>query len=96
MDLKKAAMDRVMKLAQNPKVMRVAMNPKVMGTVMKAISLRSKVSSATNAATQSVARTLNLATREEVRELKRTIRKLEENVARMEKRDDDGPDRGEG
>lgn len=89
MDLKKAAMDRVMKLMQNPKVMQVAMNPKVMNAVMTAMSLRGKVSSATATAAQSVARSLNLATRDEVKELRRTIRRLEELVNELEERDQD-------
>jgi alanine racemase len=84
MDVKKAAMDQLMKLMQNPKVMQVAMNPKVMGAVMKAMSLRGQVSSAANAATHSVARTFNLATREEIRELRRTVRRLEDLVNRLE------------
>ena len=92
MDVKKTAMDQLMRLMQNPKVMQVAMNPKVMGTVMKAMSLRGKVQSAAATATQTVARSLNLATREEVRELRRTIRRLEEVINEMEEREIDRVD----
>ncbi len=95
MDVKKAAMDQLMKLMQNPKVMQVAMNPKVMGTIMKAMALRGKVSSATSAATQSVARSLNLASREEVKELRRTVRRLEDLVNEMEARESDRVERDE-
>lgn len=84
MDVKKAAMDRLMKLMQNPKVMQVAMNPKVMGAVMKAMAVRGKVSSMANAASHTLARTFNLATREEMRELRRTVRRLEELVNKLE------------
>ena len=89
MDVKKAAMDRLMKLMQNERVMRVAMNPRVMGTVMKAMALRGKISSVASAASNSVARSLHLATREEVRELQRTVRRLEELLNQMEERDGD-------
>jgi hypothetical protein len=89
MDVKKAAMDQVMKLMQNPRVMQVAMNPKVMGVVMKAMSLRGRMASATSAATHTMARSLNLATRDEVRELRRTVRRLEELVNELEEREED-------
>jgi hypothetical protein len=88
-DVKKTAMDQLMKLMQNPKVMQVAMNPKVMGTVMKAMALRGKVQSAASAATQTMAKSLNIATRDEVKELRRTIRRLEDLVNEMEAREAD-------
>jgi ubiquinone biosynthesis protein UbiJ len=68
------------------------MNPKVMGAVMKAMALRGKVATATTNASQTVARTLNLATREEVRDLRRTIRRLEEQLGEIEDRDRDRAD----
>lgn len=93
MDVKKALLSQVMKLAQNPRVMEVAMSPKVMGAAMKVMALRGQVESATSAATQSLARSLNLATREEVRELRRTIRRLEDELHEMERaRDERAPD----
>lgn len=84
MDVKKALLDQAMKLAQNPKVMEVAMNPKVMEVAMKAMSLRAQVASAASGAQTAVARSLNLATRDEVKELRRTIRKLEDQLAEAE------------
>lgn len=80
MDLKKTLLTQAMKLAQNPKVMEVAMSPKVMGAAMKVMSLRGQVESASAAASHSLAKALNLATREEVRELRRTIRRLEDEL----------------
>ena len=95
MDVKKTAMDHLRKLKQNPKEKQVAMNPKVMGTVMKAMALRGKVQTAATAATSTVAKSLNIATREEVKELRRTIRRLEDLVNEMEARDADRVDRGD-
>lgn len=89
MDVKKTVLTQVMKLAQNPKVMEIAMNPKVMGAAMKVMSLRGQVESASAAATQTLARSLNLATREEVRELRRTIRRLEDELHEMEREKSD-------
>lgn len=91
MDVKKTMLDQVGKLMQNPRVMQMAMNPRVMGAVMKAMSLRGQVASTVASATQSMARTLNLASRDDVRELRRTVRRLEEQLSRMEyERDEAG------
>ena len=90
MDVKKTVLTQVMKLAQNPKVMEIAMSPKVMGAAMKVMSLRGQVESASAAATQTIARALNLATREEVRELRRTIRRLEDELHEMEREKAEG------
>lgn len=73
-------MDQIMKLMQNPTVMQVVSNPKVMNAVMSAMSMRGKVAGVTSAATKTVARSLGLATRDEVRELRRTVRRLEEQL----------------
>jgi hypothetical protein len=89
MDVKKTLLTQVMKLAQNPKVMEIAMSPRVMGAAMKVMSLRGQVESASAAATQSLARSLNLATREEVRELRRTVRRLEDELQDIERARDE-------
>ena len=81
MNLKKSLLTQAMKLAQNPKVMEIATHPKLMEVAMKAMSARGQVSTAVHGATQTVARGLNLATRDEVKELRRTIRKLEDQLA---------------
>lgn len=92
MDLKKTLRDQALKLAQHPKVIELATNPAVMETAMKAMALRGQVASTVSAASQSVVRSLNLATRDDVRELRRTIRRLEEELdeARSKIPDDRG------
>lgn len=96
MDVKKTAMDQLMKLMQNPKVMQLATNPRVMGTVMKAMQLRGQVGMVASGAAQTVARSLNLATRDEVRELRRTVRRLQDELAAKDAagaaHDDEGDD----
>ncbi len=91
MDVKKAVWDQFAKVLQDPRVMQLAMNPKVMGAVMRAMSVRGRVASSLGSAQHAVARTLNLASRDEVRELRRTVRRLEEQLGRMDaERDDPG------
>jgi polyhydroxyalkanoate synthesis regulator phasin len=80
MDLKKAVMERGMKLMSDPRVMKLMSNPKVMNVVMKGFQLRGQVQASFDEKVQSIAKTLKLATREEVRDLKDTIRSLERTL----------------
>jgi methionine synthase II (cobalamin-independent) len=76
-DLKEQLMNRAMMMMQNPKVMKAMQNPKVMQTVTGAIQMRAKLQQDMDAQIEKVAKTLKLATRSEVRELKRALTKLE-------------------
>jgi polyhydroxyalkanoate synthesis regulator phasin len=80
MDLKKAVMERGMKLMSDPRVMKLMSNPKVMNVVMKGFQLRGKAQASFDEKVQSIAKSLKLATREEVRDLKDTIRSLERTL----------------
>ena len=82
--LKRTLMERGMKLMSNPRVMKVLSNPKVMNLVMKGFQLRGKAQAQIDAQIKSLAKLLKLATRDEVAELKRTIRALEESLRRVE------------
>src|SRR4030095_13204649 len=77
MNLKKMVMERGMKLMSDPRVMKLMSNPKVMNVVMKGFQLRGKAQATIDERVKMLARTLKLATREEVNELKQTIRTLE-------------------
>ena len=73
-----------MKLMSDPRVMKVMSNPKVMNLVMKGFQLRGKAQAGLDARIKAVAKTFRLATRDEVNELKRTIRMLEESLRRVQ------------
>jgi hypothetical protein len=77
MNLRKMVMERGMKLMSDPRVMKLMSNPKVMNLVMKGFQLRGKAQASIDQKTRTLAKTLKLATREEVSELKQTIRTLE-------------------
>ncbi len=77
MDLKKLVMERGMKLMSDPRVMKLMSNPKVMNVVMKGFQLRGQAQATIDKRVAQLAKTLKLATREEVSELKATIRTLE-------------------
>jgi hypothetical protein len=85
MDLKQKLMQEGMKLMSNPNVMKLMQDERVMKAVMGAMQLPAKVSTATEQVGETVAKTLNMATAREVKDLKRTIRKLEEQVETMKK-----------
>jgi hypothetical protein len=84
MSLKRMVMERGMKLMSDPRVMKVISNPKVMNLVMKGFQLRGRAQAEIDARIKAVARTFKLATRDEVNELKRTIRSLEESLRRVQ------------
>jgi hypothetical protein len=84
MDLKKLVLERGMKLMSDPRVMKLMSNPKVMNVVMKGFQLRGKAQASFDARVQKVAKTLKLATREEVRDLKETIRTLERSLKEVQ------------
>jgi hypothetical protein len=83
MSVKRMMMERGMKLMSDPRVMKLMSNPKVMNVAMQAFQIRSKAQASIDGKIQSLAKTLKLATRDEVRELKNTIRSLEETLKAM-------------
>jgi len=92
MDLKNLLLSRGMKLMQDPRFMKLMQDPRVMKTVMQAIQLRGKVQESFEERVQRVAKSLNLVTKKEVRELERTLRKMERELeaARAESERDKG------
>jgi polyhydroxyalkanoate synthesis regulator phasin len=73
-----------MKLLSNPQIMKVVSNPKVMNVAMQAFELKMKAEAAIDSRVKSVARSLKLATKDEVREMKATIRSLEQSVRELQ------------
>lgn len=84
MSLKKMVMERGMRLMSDPRVMKLMANPKVMNLVMKGFQLRGKAQATIDQRVKAVAKSLKLATRDEVSELKQTIRTLEQQVKKMQ------------
>ncbi len=85
MDLKQKLMQEGMKLMSNPKVMKLMQDERVMKAVMTAMSLPAKVTTFSETAGEKVAKSLHMATEQEVKDLKRTIRKLEEQVETLKR-----------
>ncbi len=83
--LKKTLMKQGMKLMSDPRVMKLMQDERVMKAVMQVMSMPGKVQSFTHDNVERLAKAMALATEDEVRDLKRTVRRLEEEVARLQR-----------
>ena len=86
--LKKTLMKQGMKLMSDPRVLKLMQDERVMKALMQAMSLPGKVQTFTSEQVQHLAKAMALATEDEVKDLKRTVRRLEEEMARMERQVD--------
>jgi hypothetical protein len=73
-----------MKLASSPSVMRVMQDERLTKVLMTVMSVPGKVSTFTAEQKEAFAKTMGLATADDVRDLKRTVAALERTVARIE------------
>lgn len=83
--IKNTLLERGMKLMADPRVLKMMQDPRVMKAVMTAMSVPGKVTTLTNESVEKIAKAMALATEDEVSDLKRTVRKLEEEVARLKR-----------
>ena len=80
---KKTLMKQGMKLMTDPRVMKLMQDERVMKAVMQMMTVPGKVTSFTNEQIEKLAKAMSLATEDEVKDLKRQIRRLEEEVSRL-------------
>jgi polyhydroxyalkanoate synthesis regulator phasin len=83
--IKKTLVKQGMKLMTDPRVMKIMQDDRVMKAVMQMMSMPGKVQTFTNDQVERLAKAMSLATEDEVKDLKRQIRRLEEEVSRLEK-----------
>ena len=82
---KKTLMKQGMKLMSDPRVMKIMQDERVMKAVMQMMNVPGKVQTFGNEQVEKLAKAMSLATEDEVKDLKRQIRRLEEELARLEK-----------
>ena len=82
MDFKTFLQKQSLKLMQDPRVMKMMQDPRVMNAMMKGLEMRGKFQQNFDEQVDKIAQSLNLATKKEVRELKRTLRKMEQELAK--------------
>jgi hypothetical protein len=81
--LKKTLLQRGMKLMSDPRVMKLMQDERVMKAVMAAMAMPGKAQTFARDQVETIARAMALATEGEVKDLRRTVRKLEEEVSRL-------------
>jgi hypothetical protein len=91
--IKKALMQRGMKLMSDPRVMKLMQDERVMKAVMAAMSVPGKVQTLARDQVENIAKAMALATEGEVKDLKRTVKRLEEELARMKVTDAPGKEK---
>lgn len=85
---KKALAKQGMKLMTDPRVAKFLQDERVMKAVMQVMSVPGKVQTFTSDQRERLAKALRVATEDEIRDLRRQVRRLEEEIARMERNAD--------
>jgi cell division FtsZ-interacting protein ZapD len=80
---KKNLMRQGMKLMSDPRVLKLMQDERVMKAVMAAMSMPGKAQTFAKERMEGVAKAMALATEDEVKDLRRTVRKLEEELTRL-------------
>jgi len=82
--LKDKLVSEGMRLATNPTVAKLMQDPRFMRLVMSAMAMPGRVSTFTTEQKEAFAKSMGLATQDEVRDLKRTVAALERAVAKLQ------------
>ena len=85
MSLKKSLMEQGMKLLADPRVMKLMQNEQFMKAMMTAISMPGKIDGFTKEHAEKFAKRMSLATADDVRDLRRTVRALEDEIATLKR-----------
>jgi hypothetical protein len=80
---KKSLLEQGLKLLSNPRVMKWMQDERLMKTLVGAMSLPSKAQSFARDQVENIAKAMDLATEAEVRDLRRTVRRLEDEMAEL-------------
>lgn len=86
MSIKDKVVAEGMKLAASPQVAKLMQDERVMKLVMTAVSMPGKVQSFTAEQKEAFARSMGLATQDEVKDLKRQIAALERDLSDLRAR----------
>lgn len=83
--IKKTILKQGMKLMGDPRVVKLMQDERVMKALMQAMNVPGKVQSFGTEQVEKIAKAMSLATEDEVNDLKRQVRRLEEELARLDK-----------
>lgn len=85
---KKNLMKQGMKLMGDPRFAKLMQDERVMKAIVQMMGMPGKIQSFTNERIEHIAKAMNLATEEEVKDLKRQVRRLEEELSHLERKND--------
>jgi HAMP domain-containing protein len=85
MSLKKSLMEQGMKMLADPRVMKLMQDERFVKAMMAAMAMPGKIDGFTKEQAEKFAKKMSLATADEVRDLKRTVRSLEDQVAALKR-----------
>ena len=85
MSIKKRLISQGMKLMSDPRVMKLMQDERFMKAIMAAMSVPGRVSSFAQDQSSRLAKVMDLATSRDVKDLRRTVRSLEEQLAELKK-----------
>ncbi|MDC3955064.1 hypothetical protein [Polyangium jinanense] len=83
MSIKDRIVSEGMKLAASPQVAKLMQDERFMKLVMTAMSMPGRVSTFTTEQKEAFAKSMGLATSDEVRDLRRVVSSLEQSVSRL-------------
>lgn len=89
-------MNQGMKLMSDPRVLKLMQDPRVMKAVMAAMSVPGKAQTFARERVEGIVKAMALATEGEVKDLRRTVRKLEDDIERLKSDRSDGDSRNGG
>jgi hypothetical protein len=84
MSIKEEMMKRGMQMMSDPRVMKLMQNPQFMKVMMAALQVPGKVNTFTNEQAKAVAGALRFATAEDLKDLQRTVKRLERDIAKLQ------------
>jgi ubiquinone biosynthesis protein UbiJ len=84
MSIKDEMLKRGMQMMSDPRVMKLMQNPQFMKVMMAAMQVPGKVNTFTNEQAKLLAGTLRLATAEDLKDLQRSVKRLERQLAKLE------------
>jgi predicted nucleic acid-binding Zn-ribbon protein len=89
MSIKDEVKKKGLQLMGDPRVARLMQNEQVMRAMMTLVQVPGKVNTFTTEQTERFAKTMRVATAQELKDLKRTVKNLEAEVSRLRKQIDD-------
>ena len=92
MDWKQRLLNRAVVLLQDPRVGKLLQDPRVMNGIVGAMKLRSDMQRSLTGQAKKVAKSLRLASEDEVQELQRAVARLEIELERARGSRRDAPD----